>query len=92
MTDLEWKEVKPQQTDWERQIDIVGYYGDVVIASLVYYGEEIGWQSVIAGEMNFLNADTEEEAKSEMIDALDSHFEGEINYYSELRESLCELN
>ena len=26
MTKLEWKEVEPEQDDWEKQIDIVAYY------------------------------------------------------------------
>ncbi len=92
MCTMEWKEVEPQQNDWEKQIDIVAYYGSDTIASIVYCGKELGWQSVINGKMDFMMANTEEEAKEEMIDVLDSHFEGEINYYKELRESLNELN
>lgn len=92
MCTMEWKEVEPHQNDWERQIDIVAYDDMVTIGSIVYCGEEIGWQSVIDGGMDFLDAETEEDAKSEMIDYLDSYFEGQINYYSELRESLEELN
>ena len=92
MCTLEWKEVEPQQDDWEKQIDIVAYYGSHTIASIVYCGKDIGWQSVIDGSMEFMMAETEEEARIEVINALDSHCEGEINYYKELRESLSELN
>lgn len=92
MCTMEWKEVEPEQEEWEKQIDIIAYYGSYTIASIVYCGEDIGWQSVIDGKMDFMMAKTEEEAKVEMIEVLDSHFEGEINYYNELRESLSELN
>lgn len=91
MCTMEWKEVEPEQKDWERQIDIVAYYGSVTIASIVYYGEEIGWQSVIDGRMDFLQAESLEDAKEEMIEVLDSHCTDQINYYKELQESLDEL-
>lgn len=91
MTELEWKEVEPEQEDWERQIDIVAYYGDLVIGSIVYCGEEIGWQSVIDGHMDFLQAESLEDAKEEMINVLESHCEDQIAYYKELQESLDEL-
>lgn len=91
MTKLEWKEVEPEQKDWERQIDIVAYYGDLVIGSIVYCGEEIGWQSVIDGHMDFLQAESLEDAKEEMINVLESHCEDQIAYYKELQESLDEL-
>ena len=44
MTELEWKEVEPEQEDWKKQIDVVAYYGSIAIGSIVYCGEEIGWQ------------------------------------------------
>lgn len=91
MTEPEWKEVEPEQEDWERQIDIVAYYGDLVIGSIVYCGEEIGWQSVIDGHMDFLQAESLEDAKEEMINVLESHCEDQIAYYKELQESLDEL-
>lgn len=31
MTKLEWKEVEPEQDDWEKQIDIVAYYGSITV-------------------------------------------------------------
>lgn len=89
---MEWKEVEPEQENWERQIDIVAYYGSVTIGSIVYCGKEIGWQSVIDGHMDFMEAESLEDAKREMIDVLDNHFTDQINYYEELQESLSELN
>ena len=91
MTELKWKEVEPEQKDWERQIDIVAYYGSVTIASIVHCGEEIGWQSVIDSYMDFLLAESLEDAKEEMINVLESHCEDQIAYYKELQESLDEL-
>lgn len=91
MTGLEWKEVEPEQEDWKKQIDVVAYYGSIAIGSIVYCGEEIGWQSVIGGRMDFLQAESLEDAKEEMIDVLDNRCTDQINYYKELQESLGEL-
>lgn len=91
MTELEWKEVESEQEDWKKQIDVIAYYGSVAIGSIVYCGEEIGWQSVIDGHMDFLQAESLEDAKEEMIDVLDNHCTDQINYYKELQESLGEL-
>lgn len=90
MPELEWKEVEPEQNDWEKQIDIVAYYGSVTIGSIVYCGE-IGWHSVIDGYMDFLEAESLEEAKEKMIDVLEIHCVDQINYYKELQESIDEL-
>ena len=92
MCTMEWREVEPEQEDWERQIDIVAYYGDLTIGSIVYCGEEIGWQSVIDGHMDFMEAESLEAAKEEMLDILINHCTDQINYYEELQESLGELN
>lgn len=89
--DMEWREVEPKQTDWEKQIDIVAYYGSVTIGSIVYCGGGIGWQSVIDGNMAFMEAESLEDAKEEMIGRLDNYFDDQINYYKELQESLEEL-
>lgn len=87
-----WKEVAPEQEDWEKQIDIVAYYGSVTIGSIVYCGEEVGWQSVIDGHMCFMQSESLAGAKKEMIDMLEEHCDDQINYYKELQESLDELN
>ena len=89
---MEWKEVAPEQEDWEKQIDIVAYYGSVTIGSIVYCGGETGWQSVIDGRMDFMQAESLEAAKEEMIGILDNHCTDQINYYKDLQESLDELN
>ena len=92
MSEIKWKEVEPEQEDWEKQIDIVAYYGSVTIGSIVYCGEEIGWQSVIDGHMDYIQAESLEAAKEEMIGILDNHCTDQINYYKDLQESLDELN
>lgn len=88
---MKWKEVAPEQEGWEKQIDIVAYYGSITIGSIVYCGGEIGWQSVIDGSMAFMQAESLEDAKKEMIDILDEHFTDQINYYHDLQDSLEEL-
>mgnify|MGYP000896775806 FL=1 len=92
MCEMEWKEVDPEQEDWEKQIDLVAYYGSITIGSIVYCGGEIGWQSVIDGSMDFMQAESLKDAKKEMIDILDEHFTDQINYYHDLQDSLEELN
>ena len=92
MCTMKWKEVAPEQDDWEQQIDIVAYYGSIIVGSIVYCGEEVGWQSVIDGYMDFMEAASFEAAKEEMIDRLDNYFTDQINYYKELQESLDDLN
>ena len=92
MSEIKWKEVEPEQKDWEKQIDIVAYYGSTTIGSIVYGGAEIGWQSVIDGRMDFMQAESLEAAKEEMIGILDNHCTDQINYYKDLQESLDELN
>lgn len=88
---MEWREVHPEQSDWKKQIDIVAYYGSHKIGSIILCDNERNWSCVINGNIDYLMAETENEAKEEMIQKLDSYFEGEINYYNELRESLNEL-
>lgn len=92
MTTMEWKEVEPEQKDWERQIDVVAYYGSYTIGSIAYCGAEFGWIFTIGKRQDSLLAENEEEAKKEFVCILDEHFQGEINYYSELKESLSDLN
>lgn len=91
MTTMEWRDVHPEQSDWNRQIDIVAYYGSQNIGSIIQCDDKRGWCCIIDGSIDFLNAETEEEAKKEMIERLEEYFEDEINYYRELIESLGEL-
>lgn len=90
MTTMEWKEVGPEQSDWKRQIDVTAYYGSQKIGSIVFCADG-SWDYVIDGQIYSLEAETEKEAKEEMAERLDNYFEDEINYYTELRESLEEL-
>lgn len=92
MCTMKWKEVAPEQDDWEKQIDIVAYYGGITVGSIVYCGEEIGWQSVIDGHMNFMQAESLDDVKREMIDILEEHCTDQINYYKELQGYLEGLN
>lgn len=93
MTTMEWKEVYPEQSGWKKQIDIdvMAYYGSQKIGSIILCDDERSWHCVIDGNIDFLVAETEDEAKEEMIQRLDEHFTDEINYYQELRESLGKL-
>ena len=90
MATIEWKEVNPEQSDWKKQIDVMAYYGSHRIGSIVLRDDE--WNYVIDGSIYSLEAETEDEAKEEMIERLGEHFEDEINYYRELMESLEELS
>lgn len=90
MATMEWKEVNPEQSDWEKQIDVMAYYGSHKVGSIVLCDD--WWNYVIDGSMGFLEAETEDDAKKEMIEQLDEYFESEINYYKELRESLEKLS
>ena len=92
MTNMEWKEVEPNEKDWEKQIDIVAYDGDITIGSIADCGSEFGWIFTIGKRQDSLLAENEEDAKKEFVCVLDEHFQSEINYYSELKESLGELN
>lgn len=42
--------------------------------------------------MDYLAAETLAEAKDEMICALESHCDDQINYYKDLQESIDDLN
>ncbi len=86
---MEWKEVSPEQSNWKKQINVMAYYGDYKIASIILCDGE--WISVINDNTELLIAKTEDEAKEEMIERLEEYFVDEINYYKELRNSLGEL-
>lgn len=86
---MEWKEVSPEQSNWKKQINVMAYYGDYKIASVILCDGE--WFSVINDNTELFIAKTEDEAKEEMIERLEEYFVDEINYYKELRNSLGEL-
>ena len=89
---MEWKEIEPEQKDWEKQINIVAYEGMYTIGNIAYCGDEFGWIFTIGNRQDSLLAKNEEEAKDEFICILDEHFQGEINFYGELKESLSNLS
>lgn len=89
MNKIEWKEVDPQQRDWERQIDIM-FCEICMVGSIVYFGEGLGWGYVIDGSVDVLLAGTEEGAKNEMVEIIINHCDDEINYYNEIKESIDE--
>ncbi len=47
---------------------------------------------MIDGRMNFMQAESLEDAKREMIDILDEYCTDQINYYKDLQGHLEELN
>ena len=67
---MEWEDVTPEQEDWLKQLNITAYYGNKVVGSIVFCGDEVGWQSVIDGSVDFMDAETEEQAKEEMLSEL----------------------
>ena len=91
---MKWKKVNyPLQDDWEIQIDITVFYGEITIGRIVKSKDkEIGWVSIINEDEEFLNAKTEDEAKAEMKDILIEYFNNEINYYEALLDKIKELN
>lgn len=89
---MEWKEITPEQDDWKKQINITAYYGEHVLGSIVLVIADEGWNSLIDGKLEYLEAETEEDAKNEMKIVLENHFESERNYYIELLDMLSDLN
>lgn len=88
---MEWDEVTPEQSSWKRQINLTAYYGEHIIGAIVYISEDMGWESIVGGQIDHMEAKTEDEAKIEMVSKLESYFESEINYYKELTEMLNEF-
>lgn len=91
MENIEWKEVEPQQKDWERQIDIM-FCEICMVGSIVYFGEECGWGCVIDGAVDVLLARTEEEAKKEIVEVIISNCDDAIAHYAAIKESIDQLN
>ena len=84
---MEWIDVSPGQEDWVKQIDIMAYYGNLKVGSLVLHEEDY-WLDVIDGHETDLDARSPEEAKEEMKEVLEQHFDEQINYYEELGKML----
>lgn len=88
---FEWKEVKPEYNMTEKQIDLTAFCGDIVLASLLYQGKESGWTSVIDKQEEFLEADNEKDAKSELLERLISDYGDKINDSRSILENLKEF-
>ena len=84
---MEWIDVSPDQNDWVKQINIMAYYGSLKVGSLVLHEEDY-WLAVIDGHETDLDARSPEEAKEEMKEVLEQHFDEQINYYEELGKML----
>jgi len=90
---MEWEEVNTQQDNWKKQWDLTAYYGEHVVGSIVLDDDGEGeFYSVIDGDVEFIPASDLEKAKRIFYESLDCFFEGEINYYNELREMLGRIN
>ncbi len=90
MGNVEWKEVVPEREEWKRQIDIM-FCEIIKIGSLVFYDGNPGWSYVIDGMEDFLFADTEEDAKKELIEIIDSNCDDYIAHYTAIKESVARL-
>lgn len=95
---LQWEEVTPEQTDWKRQINLKYREGflEPVLGSVVLYddslnGDEDTWQCVVDGSIGYLNADTEDAAKKELLEELENHFETEIERCNDILSSIMDL-
>lgn len=96
---LQWEEVTPEQTDWKRQINLKYREGflEPVLGSVVLYDDdslydvEETWQCVVDGSIGYLNADTEDAAKNELLEELENHFETEIERCNDILSSIMDL-
>lgn len=89
---MEWKDVEPEQKDWQKQWNLTAYYGEHIVGSVVFNNDGDGeFYSVINGSAEFMAVSNLDEAKTEFYDRLDSYLSGEIDYYKELRIMLSAM-
>ena len=89
---MEWKEVEPEQKNWQKQWNLTAYYGEHVVGSIVLDNDGEGeFNSVIGGSVEFMAVSDLNEAKAEFYDRLDSYLSGEIDYYKEIRSMLADM-
>ena len=89
---MEWKEVDPEQKNWQKQWNLTAYYGEHVVGSIVLDNDGEGeFNSVIGGSVEFMAASDLNEAKTEFYGRLDSYLSGEIDYYKDLRSMLADM-
>lgn len=82
--------MEPEREEWKRQIDIM-FCEIIKIGSLVFYDGNPGWSYIIDGVEDFLFADTEEDAKKELIKIIDSNCDDYIAHYTAIKESIARL-
>lgn len=87
---MEWKEIEPKQDDWKEQYDLIAYYGEHTVGSIVLDSDG-NWNSVIDDTVEFMDCSNLAEAKEEFYDRIELFIEGEINYFTELSEMLDEI-
>lgn len=87
MGNIEWKEVEPEREEWKRQIDIM-FCEIIKIGSMVYYDGKLGWNYIIDGVEDFLFANTEEDAKKELIEIIINNCDDAIAHYTAIKESI----
>lgn len=93
MHDFEWEEVESENPNYvERQINLTVFYGTLRLGCLCYCGEDIKWTATIEGREEFLEAETEDDAKKEFIEHLITHYEGDISDNTEMLKNLREFN
>ena len=88
---MEWKEVEPEQKDWQRQWNLTAYYGSHIIGSIIIDLDGY-FNSVIDKSIELILASNLEEAKKEFYDKLKYYLESEIDYYNALLSMLSKIN
>ena len=88
---MEWKEVKLEQRDWQRQWNLTAYYGSIIIGSIII-DLDGDFNSIIDGSIELIIASNLEEAKKEFYNKLKYYLESEIDYYNELLGMLNKIN
>lgn len=91
MTELTWRDVKPESKNDTKQFDVKAFYDELTVGSLMLSPEN-GWSVKIENcTAEYIEAETEKEAKNGFLDALENHCEDEISYFQSLLEGVTEL-
>lgn len=88
---MEWKEVNPEQDNWKKQWNLTAYYRSDVVGNIIL-DDDGEYNSVIDGNVEFMEVSDLDEAKKEFYERLDDYLAGEINYYNELRSMLGDMD
>lgn len=89
MSDLKWK-YDESSDSYDLYFRL--FYDDEIVATISDKGVD-GWEytSKLLDNEDFLDSDNLEDAKEEMLDIIEEHYQGEINYYEELLEKFEDL-